>query len=133
MALKFKGLTGLLVLVTAAIGFTSAAIAEPTSSTGSRGIETISERFGQYLFKNEPDFFRNRSFESKINLIFGLNSFPERKVIRDGELIDRLYQSVLYQQSSTDPIIRTPDLPNPYDTSVQMPLRSDVNQLDPSQ
>ena len=129
MALKFKSLTGLLVLVTAAIGFTSAAFAEPTSSTGSRGNETISERFGQDLFKNEPDFYRNRSVESKINLIFGLNSFPDRKIIRDGELINRLYQNVLDQQVSNEPIIRTPDLPNPYDTSVLRSLRSDINQL----
>ncbi len=132
MDLNFKSVTGLLVLVTAAIGFTSAAIAEPISSTPSRGDETISERFGQTLFENEPDFYRNRSLGSRIDLIFGLNSFPDRKIRRDGELVDRLYQNALKQQDASQPIIRTPDLPNPYDTSVLNSLRSGVNQLEGS-
>ena len=129
MALKLKSLTGLVVFITAAIGFTSAAIAEPTSTTDARGNETISEMFGRAIFENEPDFYRNRSVESRINLIFGLNSFPDRKILRDARLVNRLYQDVLNQQGSADPIIRSLDLPNPYDTSVQRSLRSDVNQL----
>ncbi|MBW4441934.1 MAG: hypothetical protein KME10_11990 [Plectolyngbya sp. WJT66-NPBG17] len=45
--------------------------------------------------------------------------FPENQISRDGERIHRLYVDLLNQQVSSDPLIRTADLPNPFNLSVQ--------------
>ena len=132
MGLRFKSLNGVLVLVAAAIGFPYAAIAQPTLSTQPSGNETISETFNRAYFRNDPEFFRNRSLKRQIDLILGpgslfRNSFPENEILRDAKLVDILYQDVLEQQASSDPIIRTPDLPNPYETTILLSPRFDVN------
>ncbi|MBD1821306.1 hypothetical protein H6F51_02080 [Cyanobacteria bacterium FACHB-DQ100] len=44
--------------------------------------------------------------------------FPENQISRDGERVHRLYVDLLNQQVSSDPIIRTADLPNPFNLSV---------------
>lgn len=129
MRLRFKSLTGVLVLVVVATSFTSAAIAEPASSTQPSSNETISEAFNRAFFKNEPNFYRTRSFGNQIDLIFGLRSFPDQKYVRDAEAIERLYQDTLDQQTSSDPILRTPDLPNPYETSILGSSYFNPNQL----
>lgn len=123
MDLMFKSLTGVLVLVAAATGFPSTATAELASSTQLSGYETTAERFNRAFFKNDRDFYRNRSVGRQLDLILGpgsliRNSFPENEIRRDAELVNILYRDTLQQQVSNDPIIRTPDLPNPYETSV---------------
>lgn len=123
MGLSFRSLTGVLVLVAAASGFPFAAIAQPTSSTQPSSNETIAETFNRAFFANDPEFFRNRSFGRQLDLILGpgsliRNSFPENEIIRDAERVDNLYEATLEQQVSSDPIIRTRDLPNPYETSI---------------
>lgn len=123
MDLMFKSLTGVLVLVAAATGFPSTATAELASSTQLSGYETTGERFNRAFFKNDRDFYRNRSVGRQLDLILGpgsliRNSFPENEIRRDAELVNILYRDTLQQQVSNDPIIRTPDLPNPYETSV---------------
>ena len=57
------------------------------------------------------------------------NSFPENEIARDAELVNTLYRDVLTQQSSNDPYLRTPDLPNPYDSSLLMSPRLNGNKL----
>jgi hypothetical protein len=132
MGLRFKSLNGVWVLVAAAIGFPCAAIAQPTLSTQPSGNETISETFNRAFFRNDPEFFRNRSIKRQIDLILGpgsllRNSFPENEILRDAKLVDILYQDVLEQQASSDPIIRTPDLPNPYESTILVSPRVNVN------
>ncbi|PLZ90418.1 hypothetical protein CI594_18870, partial [Fischerella thermalis CCMEE 5196] len=57
------------------------------------------------------------------------NTFPENQIARDSELVYILYQDVLYQQVSNDPYLRTPDLPNPYNTSLLMSPGLNANKL----
>lgn len=132
MSLRFRRLSDVLVLVAAAIGFPSAAIAQPALNTQPSGNETISETFNRAFFRNDPDFFRNRSIKRQVDLILGpgsllRNSFPENEILRDAKLVDILYQDVLGQQASSGPVIRTPDLPNPYETSIFQSPRINVN------
>lgn len=133
MELRFKSLTGVLVLVTAAIGFPCAAIAQTASTTAEETLyPTIQEVFNQAFFENDPDFFSNRSLGRQIDWILGpgsllRNSFPENEISRDAELVNRLYQDVLQQQVSNGPIIRTRDLPNPYETTILQSPRVNVN------
>lgn len=132
MGLMFKSLTGVLVLVAAATVFPSAATAQLASSTQASGYETTAERFNRAFFKNDLDFYHNRSVGRQLDLILGQgslirNSFPENEIRRDAELVNKLYRDTLQQQVSSDPIIRTPDLPNPYETSLLQSSSTKVN------
>lgn len=132
MGVRLRSLTGIFIFVTIATGFSLAAIAEPTSSTQPSSNESISEAFERAFFENDPNFFRNRSFGRQLDLILGLpsfrgNSFPENEIARDAEVVDIVYQNALEQQVSSDPIIRTRDLPNPYETSILLSPRFNVN------
>lgn len=133
MGLKFKSLIGVLVIVSTASGFHSGAMAQSSLVTRLRGgNETLSETFNRAFFENDPEFFRNRSLKRQVDLILGVgslrrNSFLESEILRDTKLVDIVYQDALEQQGSSDPIIRTSDLPNPYGTSILLSPRVDVN------
>lgn len=133
MGLRFRSLPSVLVLIAAATGFPCAAIAQTASRTAEEtSYPTIKEVFNQAFFENDPDFFRNRSLGRQIDWILGpgsllRNSFPENEISRDAELVNRLYQDVLEQQVSNGPVIRTRDLPNPYETTILLSPRVNVN------
>jgi hypothetical protein len=124
MGLKFKNLISVLVIVSATTSFLSAAMAQSSLVTRLRGgNETLAETFNRAFFENDPEFFRNRSLKRQVDFILGVgsltrNSFIESQILRDARLVDILYQDALEQQVSSDPIIRTSDLPNPYATSI---------------
>lgn len=131
MKINFRNLTGLLFIVTAA-SVPSTAIAQPNTNIQTTDNITIPEAFERAFFKNDPQFFRNNSIERQVNVIFGpgsllRNSFPEHEISRDARLVHQLYEQVLNQQTSSDPVVRTPDLPNPYSTSILSSPRLDVN------
>lgn len=44
--------------------------------------------------------------------------FPENQISREAERVNRLTRDLLNQQVSSDPLIRTADLPNPFNLSV---------------
>jgi hypothetical protein len=69
-------------------------------------------------FYGSDDTFPNRNFERAAESLLGVTGYPENLIARDGERIHRLYRDLLTQQTSSDPLIRTADLPNPYNTSV---------------
>lgn len=117
VALRFRNLSCVLVLVAAASGFPFAAIAQSTSTQPSSN-EAISETFNRAFFTSDPEFYRNRSFGRQLDLILGLDSFTEDEITRDAERVNNLYEDTLERQVSSDPIIRTRDLPNPYETSI---------------
>lgn len=85
-------------------------------------LSTIPEVFNRAFFDESGDFYRNRSIPRQIQYFFGPGipgrNFPEMEIARDGRQINRLYRQVLEQQLSSGPVIRTPDLPNPFDTSL---------------
>ncbi|MUG97038.1 hypothetical protein F7734_33750 [Scytonema sp. UIC 10036] len=120
MSKKFKSLGGLLVLL-ATISFPAVVTAE----TETPDYESTNDVFERAFFKNDPNFYRNQSIWRQIDFILGKgsllrNSFPEHEIARDAELMNILYRDALNQQATHDPYIRTPDLPNPYTSSVLM-------------
>ena len=129
MGLKFKAFSSLLVLF-ATISFSAVAAAQTRTSS----YETPDDVFNRAFFKNDPNFYNNQSYKRQIELIFGpgsllRNSFPENEIARDAELVNTVYRDALYQQVSSDPYIRTPDLPNPYNSSLLTSPRLNANQL----
>jgi hypothetical protein len=127
--LHFKTIGGLLALFTS-INFSSVAIAQ----TATPGYETPGDVFERAFFKNDANFYGNQTFKRQLDWMFGpgsvfKNSFPENEIARDAELINTVYRDALYQQTNNDPYIRTPDLPNPYNTSLLMSPHLNINKL----
>ncbi len=129
MPLNLKLISGLLALA-ATIGTSSIAAAETETSN----YQTPNEVFEKAFYENYPNFYNNGGLFREIDWIFGTgslfkNSFPENEIERDAELLNVLYQDMLEQQTTSDPYIRTPDLPSPYNTSLLASPRLRANQL----
>ncbi|MEH2289405.1 hypothetical protein [Nostoc sp.] len=124
MRIKFKTFGGLLVLLTAGIAFPSIASAQTATSN----TETTNDVFERAYFRHDRNFYENGSLKRQLDSFFGSGtgfggSFPENEIARDAELVNTLYHDALTQQVGNDPYIRTPDLPNPYNTSLMMSPR----------
>ena len=129
MPLNLKTISGLLVLA-ATIGSPTIAAAETETSD----YQTPNQVFEKAFYENYPDFYNNDGLFREIDWILGSgslfkNSFPEHEIERDAKLVNILYQDVLKQQTTSDPYIRTPDLPNPYNTSLLGSPRMRAEQL----
>lgn len=129
MGLNFKTFGGFLVLFST-VSFSTSAIAQ----TETFGYETPNEVMERAFLKNDPNFYANQTVKRQIDLILGQgslfrSSFPEHEIARDAELVNTLYRDMLNQQVSRDPYIRTPDLPNPYNTSLVASPRLNTNKL----
>ena len=122
MRINFNRLGSVLVIIVAATGFHGSAIAQTKAN------ETLGDAFERTYFNSDPNFFQNRSFKRQLNWMFGINGFPDNEINRDAALIHKLWQASLKQQTSSDPVIRTRDLPNPYNTSILSSPQIDVNQ-----
>lgn len=95
---------------------------EPIAGESNR-LLTLDEAFVQAFFRESGDFYANRQLPGQFKYIFGPGipgraGFPDLEIERDAQRINRVYQAALEQQNSSDPVLRTPDLPNPYDTSI---------------
>jgi hypothetical protein len=119
-----KGLIGVMVLSVASFSAASIVAAPVVSAQEARPqLKTVPQAFSEAYFRNGRDFYRDRSIGGQFNLIFGpgalvRNSFTENVMSRDLEAIDRVFLETFARQVSSDPVIRTPDLPNPFNTSV---------------
>ena len=105
--------------------FASEALAEsaPSATAQTEPQENLAETFHRALFENSGDSFEAGSIWGQINLIFGFTalpegSFPENQISRDARQIDILYKEALKQQNQSQPMIRTRDLSNPFDSSI---------------
>lgn len=132
MGIQFSSLMGGMVAIAASMGLGSAAIANPDPfnpavPVGPRPIG-LEQEFERVFFGNDREFFNNRSIPRQLDFIFGIrNSFVENEINRDARNIHELYVEALEQQLSSDPVIRTPDLPSPFNRSLlQIPF-SPVN------
>jgi hypothetical protein len=77
---------------------------------------TLPDAFERAFLEHSRDFFSNRSITSQIDSLFF--AFPENDIAEDGQLLNVLHRDVMLQQLTNDPFMRTPDLPNPYNTSI---------------
>ncbi len=127
MNLRFKSLISVLIIIASA-AVPSAATSEPAPST-QVDYESPNQVFSRAFFANDPNFFRNQTVGRQLNLIFGSgNSFPDDEIRRDADLVNIVYRSAFKQQVSSEPILRTPDLPSPYNTTLlQSPTLNPTN------
>lgn len=92
--------------------------------------ETIPEAFERGItFSSQDAYSTTATFGRQFDFIFGIAGFPDAELSRDGSIVDSMYNETLYRQYSLGPLIRTPDLPNPYNSS----LRTNPSLLGPTQ
>ena len=124
MQMRLRMLLNVLVVTAASTILVSSVMAQtdPSDSEPIR-LETIPDTVNEAFFNDSGDFYLNRSLLRQANYMLGFGSvgsagFPDLEIERDADLLNRIYNDVLDQQVSSDPVIRTPDLPNPFNTSV---------------
>ena len=137
MSVKFKSLTvALTIFATVCIG--STAKAQTSAANQYSQYETLSDRFEEVFYTSDKEYSRNRSFLRQLDFLIGIgslkNSFVENEITADTKAVNVLYRDALLQQNSSDRVVRTRDLPNPYDTSILQSPRVEVNSgVEPTQ
>jgi len=125
MKIRFGNFSSILVVLATSTLLPSTAFADP---------QAPNDVFENAFFSHDPNFYDNGSLKRQIDSIVGPGSkfgttFTDNEIAKDGALIHALYRDMLVQQSMNDPYIRTPDLPNPYDSSLLMSPRYNANKL----
>ncbi len=116
MSMKFRSFMGVVVvLLASSITCLPDVVAQEEPSLEN---ETIPELIDRVATQSSGDFFESRSLAEDAAFVFGIG-YDEDKLAKDAQRIEVLYQDLLRQQVSSDPIIRTQDLTNPYTTSLQ--------------
>lgn len=92
--------------------------------------ETIPEAFERGItFSSQDAYSTTATIGRQLDFLFGFVGFPDAELSRDGSIVDSMYMETIYRQYSLGPLLRTPDMPNPYNSS----LRTDPSLLGPSQ
>ncbi|BAY13553.1 hypothetical protein [Calothrix sp. NIES-2098] len=129
MGINLKPLSVFWVLLATGIAFPSVGNAQ----TATPNYEAPNDAIERAFFRHDPNFYENRSLKRQLDSFLGAgsfsNSFPENEIARDGELVNGVYRDMLTQQATNDPYLRTPDLPNPYGTSLLMSPRVNAEQM----
>ena len=95
------------------------AVARPPSSNPSDSLNNVFLR----AFNNSTGrYFDSTSISGQANGIFGWRDFPgsffDNQITSDAELVNAVYTDALQQQSGGK-LVRSRDLTNPFDTSIQ--------------
>lgn len=118
MGVRFIGVLSLLAIASPVIFIGSATVAnaQPAAQPSTEEAPTIPQAFEDAYFRNSENFYRN--LEVPHNVTWFLGPYPENQIAGDGRAVNRFYEDALAQQVSNDPLIRTPDVENPYQSSV---------------
>jgi hypothetical protein len=108
MRLSLISLTTLLITSTFGLSYQANAQLRPETTT-----EAINKAFSE----NSGDIYHNSSLTRQFNLLFSID-MPEHQYMKDIGTMNRIYRQGMQQQGLGDGVIRTPDLPNPYNTSL---------------
>lgn len=111
MGIQLNHISGLTLALLATAVIAPAAIAQDTEPV------TIPDAFEDLGATYSGDYFRNRGIIRQGKRIIGLD-FPERALEWDANAISAAAEDILLLQVATDPILRVPDLANPYSTSL---------------
>jgi hypothetical protein len=129
MGIKLKPLNFFWVVLATGIAFPSIVNAQ----TATPNYETSNDAIERAYFRHDPNFYENRGIKRQLDSFLGYGSFstsfPENEIASDGELVNGVYRDMLTQQATNDPYLRTPDLPNPYGTSLLMSPRVNAEQM----
>lgn len=116
MSVKIKSFIQAIGFSTASSLIAMSAIAQ--DATVFRPRETVPNAVDRAFYGPLGEFSDRNPLRTTQTILGTPFGFPENQLSRDGERIHRLYVDLLNQQVSSDPLIRTADLPNPFNLSV---------------
>ncbi|MCU0551941.1 MAG: hypothetical protein MUC48_21600 [Leptolyngbya sp. Prado105] len=119
MGVRIKSLISAIALSASSSLIAIAANAQDSSAPVFRPNETIPNATNRAFFGSVGEFSDRNPLRYTQTIIGTPYGYPENQISRDGERIHRLYLDLMSQQVSSDPLIRTADLPNPFNLSVQ--------------
>ncbi|MDJ0520324.1 MAG: hypothetical protein F6K22_23370 [Okeania sp. SIO2F4] len=118
MAMNWKSLSGTILFSTIAT-LTSVQIAQAGHPEDpARTYQPFAEKFNRATQRRSGNFFGNRDILHQIGRYFGIPKYPEQAIESDNRRVNQLYIDEQRRQFSSTPVIRTPDLINPYNQSV---------------
>jgi len=84
---------------------------------------SLPELMNQAYWENSGDFFEGATILGQLNFILGWRNFPEgsyaeNNIARDSLLMTIIVNDYFKQLQQREPTIRTKDLPNPFNSSV---------------
>ena len=123
MGVRLKSVLSLMALMTAST-VSIAATAQEKPGTTFKPLVSIPDAVDRAFFGSGENF---QDVRRPIEALIGVPKFPENAIARDGANIHRIYRDLLHQQVSGGPIIRTVDLPNPYNTSILLLPKTNVS------
>jgi hypothetical protein len=126
--------TCLSALALAAVSTTVAIAAQAQdASVVFRPRESVPQAMDRTFFRHSESMFKeNDSFRS-LQSMFGTLQFPENAILKDAKDVNGLYRYVMERQVTDDPIMRTADLSNPFNMSVQTLPTTTANRLNGSE
>ncbi|SKB11609.1 conserved exported hypothetical protein [Planktothrix sp. PCC 11201] len=123
---RLKSLSYALFGAIASTMFATSVKAEPMFKDYPTTYQPFAEEFMRAASRTSGDVFKNKSLLGQTSTYLGIsfpwpngiNGFPETLMTNDARLVNQLYRDGMLRQTSSDPIIRTADLINPYNTSI---------------
>ncbi|MGB3512966.1 MAG: hypothetical protein WBA93_27875 [Microcoleaceae cyanobacterium] len=116
--MNWKSLSGIFVFSAIAILTSAHAAKAGHPRDSARTYQPFAEEFNRATQRGSRNFFRNRGLLQQIGNYFGVPRFPDQAIGDDNERVNQLYIDEQRRQFSSTPVIRTPDLINPYNTSI---------------
>lgn len=113
IALSWKAKVAVVSILLAG-GIADSALAQQANPASQQ--PTLNDKFEDVFFTFDQTFYLNRRFPRNTFWLFG--SFPENEIAGDGRVIHRLYTEQLRVQTTSDPTLRTADLPTPFSSSL---------------
>ncbi len=118
--MKLKGL----VLGTAvAIAAISTVAARANAQNATFTEPTVLETMDDIVTRHSGNYDKDRNNFRQIAHYFGIglpSSYPELELDRNGRGVLEAYNELMFLQTRNTPVLRVPDLANPYSTSLQM-------------
>jgi hypothetical protein len=128
---------GALVALGTASIWASAPAAQADEYYFDTGYQPFATHFNQAASRSSGSAFKSQSFLGQLSFFLGMsypwphgvNAFPEALIADDARRVNEVYQETLLRQVASDPLIRTPDLINPFNTSI-LTQPSLINNID---
>ncbi|MEM9218410.1 MAG: hypothetical protein AAGD25_29225 [Cyanobacteria bacterium P01_F01_bin.150] len=118
----FKWLTGISVAVMSTVMVGNEAIAQEVRPIVDGTIfplvsSDLAEQMEEVFYTNGKPYYTNRGIPRQIAIFLG-TSFGDNEITNDAELIHEFANQLWEEQAKSGPLIRTQDLPNPYQSSL---------------
>jgi hypothetical protein len=126
--------TCLSALALAAVSSTIAIAAQAQdASVVFRPRESVPEAVDRTFYRHSESMLKENDSFRWLQSAIGTLQFPENAIMKDAKDVNGLYRYVMERQTTDDPVMRTADLANPYNFSVQTLPTSSATRLNGSE